>query len=231
MKTLVGVRPSGKLHLGHYFSVILPAIELKADVLVADYHSPEGDGDETAKELARFGCKVIRQKDIFNPELFFKLLALAPFGRLTRMTQFKDKKMTTAHLFTYPVLMAHDISGYDKVVVGDDQRQHLEFGRYLLQKAGIKPPTGDYRGGRIMSLTDPTKKMSKSEPEGCLFLGEDPTEKIMRAVTTPEGVVNLSEVSRRLVVSYDPNNNKESKQLLIKALMILHQDYYLEERR
>lgn len=219
-KKLCGIRPTGRLHLGHYFSVIKPALELGADVLVADYHAPKDEGDLMEAQLGLFGIKVIRQKDVFNPKLYFGLLNLAKIGELERMTQYKSAKIKTAHLLTYPVLMAHDVIGYGEVIVGDDQRQHLEYAKVLLKRGNaLYIPKGVYIGGRIMSLTDPTKKMSKSEPSGCIFLDEDPTEKIMRAVTTAEGVKNLKEMSLKLGVKYDESKNEESKRLLIKEII------------
>lgn len=98
-------------------------------------------------------------------------------------------------LFDYPVLMAADILLYDAkfVPVGDDQLQHLELARMIARKFNSKfgntflePKPLLTEIPRLMSLDDPTKKMSKSRPEGCLFLDDEPEtirKKIMRAVT------------------------------------------------
>jgi tryptophanyl-tRNA synthetase len=129
------------------------------------------------------------------------------------MTQFKDKstskldnsllspgvfhELDTSYvgLFTYPTLMAADILLYDAkfVPVGDDQLQHLELTRTLARKFNnrfgkifIEPQPLMTPASRLMSLNDPKKKMSKSIPEGCLFMDDEPTtiqKKIMRAVT------------------------------------------------
>jgi len=129
-------------------------------------------------------------------------------GELSRMTQFKDisskiaakSDAKDAHIglgiFTYPVLMACDILLYDAdiVPVGEDQKQHVELARDLVvrfnHKYGevLKMPYPEVRkvGARIMSLSDPTKKMSKSDPKGDIFLKDDLTvvrKKIMSAVT------------------------------------------------
>lgn len=219
MKTLVGIRPTGKLHLGHYFSVIKPALEEQADVLIAQYHAPGQNYDQLVEDLDRYGVKPSKIKvQSLDPEKYFRLLELASFGELSRMTQFKDKKQANAHLFIYPVLMAHDVIGYDKVIVGDDQKQHLEFARRLLKKAGLKYPEGDYRGGRVMSLTDPTKKMSKSDPKGCLFLDDDFDKKLQKAVTTPEGIKNLKYIASQFGVKWDNKNNQDSKTRLARVL-------------
>lgn len=124
-------------------------------------------------------------------------------GELNRMTQFKDKsskmneKKIGLGLFTYPVLMAGDIILYDakKVPVGEDQKQHVELARdiairfnhrYKKEIFVIPEPVIPTTGARIMSLSDPTKKMSKSDPKGDIFLKDDPKvarKKIMSAVT------------------------------------------------
>lgn len=127
----------------------------------------------------------------------------AYMGELNRMTQFKDKsskmneKKIGLGLFTYPVLMAADILLYDakKVPVGDDQKQHVELARDLAIRFNhrygkdifiVPEPVVAKSGARIMSLSDPTKKMSKSDPKGDIFLKDDlktARKKIMSAVT------------------------------------------------
>jgi tryptophanyl-tRNA synthetase len=216
MKTLVGVRPTGKLHLGHYFSVIKPALEENADVLVARYHAPFGDWVQMSDNLFSFGLKP-KIQDV-NDELYFKLLELASFGELNRMTQFKDKGKINVHLFVYPILMTCDLIGYDKVIVGDDQRQHLEFAKRLLKKIDLPCPEPDFRGGRIMSLIDPSKKMSKSEPNGCLFLDDNFELKLKKAVTTKEGIKNLTYIAKQFNVKWDPKDNLHSKIVLADAI-------------
>ena len=123
-------------------------------------------------------------------------------GELSRMTQFKDKssKMKESAiglgLFAYPVLMASDIILYDAniVPVGEDQVQHVELTRDLVNRFNnrygevLTLPKYEMRkvGARIMSLSDPTKKMSKSDPKGDIFLKDDLNvirKKIMSAVT------------------------------------------------
>ena len=123
-------------------------------------------------------------------------------GELSRMTQFKDKssKMKESAiglgLFAYPVLMACDIVLYDAniVPVGEDQVQHVELTRDLVNRFNnrygevLTLPKYEMRkvGARIMSLSDPTKKMSKSDPKGDIFLKDDLSiirKKIMSAVT------------------------------------------------
>ena len=113
------------------------------------------------------------------------------------MTQFKDKGGEEANvgLFTYPVLMAADILLYNAstVPVGEDQLQHLELARALARKFNnrfsaifVEPKSLQTQIPRLMSLDDPSKKMSKSRPAGCLFIDDEPAvieEKIKRAVT------------------------------------------------
>ena len=118
------------------------------------------------------------------------------------MTQFKDKSQregaerATVGLFTYPVLQAADILIYQAsgVPVGEDQRQHLELTRDLAQRFNatygptlvVPEPLIVKDTAKILDLADPTAKMSKSSPAGCVFLLDDPQvtrKKIMSAVT------------------------------------------------
>ena len=143
-------------------------------------------------------------------------------GELSRMTQFKDKsaKMKESAiglgLFAYPVLMACDIVLYDATIVpvGEDQVQHVELTRDLVNRFNnrygdiLTMPKAELRkvGKRIMSLSDPTVKMSKSDPKGDIFLKDEPAvirKKIMSAVTD-----SGSEVK------YDPENKPGISNLL-----------------
>lgn len=137
-----------------------------------------------------------------HSELAWILNTITPMGELFRMTQFKDKSAVTSDklsvnvgLFDYPVLMAADILLYDVSVVpvGDDQDQHLELARTLARKFNtrftktfVEPKALHTNVPRLMSLDDPTKKMSKSRPVGCLFMDDPPEEiraKLARATT------------------------------------------------
>ncbi|MED3623115.1 tryptophan--tRNA ligase [Neobacillus thermocopriae] len=136
-------------------------------------------------------------------------------GELERMTQFKDKsagkEAVSASLLTYPPLMAADILLYnaDLVPVGEDQKQHLELTRDLAERFNKKYrdilTIPDVRipevGARIMSLQDPTKKMSKSDPNQKAFLSllDEPKQiekKIKSAVTDSEGIVKYDKVNK-----------------------------------
>lgn len=123
------------------------------------------------------------------------------FGELSRMTQFKDKSEKhkdniNAGLFTYPVLMAADILLYqpDYVPVGEDQKQHVEICRDIAQRFNgiygdvfkIPEPLIAKQGARIYGLSTPGDKMSKSVPEGCVFIMDEPdviARKFKRAIT------------------------------------------------
>lgn len=137
------------------------------------------------------------------------------FGELSRMTQFKDKSARYAEninagLFDYPVLMAADILLYqtNQVPVGEDQKQHLELSRDIAKRFNalygdiftIPEPFIPKSGARVMSLLDPTKKMSKSDDNrnNVITLLEDPksvVKKLKRAVTDSD---------ESPVVRYDP---------------------------
>ena len=136
-----------------------------------------------------------------HSQLGWVLNCYTMFGELSRMTQFKDKSARNADninagLFTYPVLMAADILLYqpDFVPVGEDQKQHVEICRDIAGRFNgiygdvLKAPQPYIAkvGARIMSLSTPNSKMSKSQPEGCVFLMEKPEDiarKFKRAVT------------------------------------------------
>jgi tryptophanyl-tRNA synthetase len=139
-----------------------------------------------------------------HTELAWILTCLARMGELGRMTQFKDKtrggeaESIGVGLYVYPVLMAADVLAYraDRVPVGDDQRQHLELMRDLAIRFNhrfgetfpVPEPIIGTQGARIMSLDDPTEKMSKSSgrPASAIGMLDDlgsVRKKIARAVT------------------------------------------------
>ena len=150
-----------------------------------------------------------------HAELGWILNCYTMFGELSRMTQFKDKSAKNADninggLFTYPALMAADILLYqaDFVPVGEDQKQHCELTRDVAIRFNnlygetfkVPEPYIPKVGARIMGLSNPTSKMSKSDPQGCVFLMDKPEElqrKFKRAVTD-------SDTER--CVRYDPVN-------------------------
>jgi tryptophanyl-tRNA synthetase len=132
-------------------------------------------------------------------------------GELSRMTQFKEKSLALNEsaiglgLFSYPVLMASDILLYNAEIipVGEDQIQHIELARDLVKRFNnrygniLKLPKAEVSklGSRIMSLTDPTKKMSKSDPKGNIDLNENLTsvrKKIMSAVTDSGSTIEFN---------------------------------------
>ena len=150
-----------------------------------------------------------------HAELGWVLNCYTMFGELSRMTQFKDKSSKHAEnvnggLFTYPTLMAADILLYqpDLVPVGHDQKQHCELTRDVAQRFNgvygdvfkVPEPYIPETGARIMSLNAPDSKMSKSMPEGCVFLMERPEDiqrKFKRAITDSD---------TENCVRYDPAN-------------------------
>ena len=136
-----------------------------------------------------------------HAELGWVLNCYTMFGELSRMTQFKDKSSKhkdniNGGLFTYPSLMAADILLYqpDYIPVGEDQKQHCELTRDVAIRFNhiygdvfkVPEPYIPKAGARIMGLTTPESKMSKSIPEGCVFLMEKPEDiqrKFKRAIT------------------------------------------------
>jgi tryptophanyl-tRNA synthetase (EC 6.1.1.2) len=152
-----------------------------------------------------------------HSELAWILSCFGYYGELQRMIQFKEKakqqrQNVSVGLFTYPILMAADILLYnaDYVPVGEDQKQHLELTRDLAirfnNKFGdvfvVPKPWSEQleftkrtEGVKIYSLTDPTKKMSKSitDPKGTILLTDDPelaAKKILSATTDALGQIN-----------------------------------------
>ena len=158
-----------------------------------------------------------------HAQLAWVLNCYTMFGELSRMTQFKDKSAKNADninagLFTYPSLMAADILLYQThlVPVGEDQKQHVELTRDIAHRFNtiygdvftMPEPFIPKLGARIMSLTTPENKMSKSDkdPGGCIYLLDKP-EDILRAF---KRAVTDSDT----VVRYDPENKKGVSNLM-----------------
>ena len=148
-----------------------------------------------------------------HSQLAWVLNCYTQFGEASRMTQFKDKSARHADnvnvgLFTYPILMAADILLYnaDMVPVGDDQKQHLELARNVAERFNgiygnvfrVPEPYIGKKGAKILSLQEPEKKMSKSDPNVKSFISlTDPNDviakKIKSAVTDSEARVYASD--------------------------------------
>ena len=170
------------------------------------------------EQLAQYiACGLDPEKNIMfiqshvpqHAELAWVLGCYTQFGELSRMTQFKQKSQQhadniTAGLFTYPVLMAADILLYqaDLVPVGEDQKQHVELCRDIATRFNfsfsdtftLPEPFIPKLGARIMSLGNPENKMSKSDPDGCVYLMDKPEDimrKFKRAVTDCETAVRF----------------------------------------
>ena len=228
---LCGFRPTGRLHLGHYFSVIKPG-QAGCTVLVANYHAPEETNlEKSVNSLRQYGVQnIVIQKEMFDAELYFRLLPLAKMGDLGRMTQYKSAREEdrTGQLLTYPVLMAHDVAGYTEVIVGLDQEQHLQYARKLLNKYNsvygteYPIPIANIVVGRVKDLREPTKKMSKSSPLGCLFLDDTPDEirsKLRKATADQDGLNNLKFLYGEFVREIPPDSNQKLKEVLAEAII------------
>ncbi len=149
-----------------------------------------------------------------HSQLAWVLNCYTMFGELSRMTQFKDKSAKNADninagLFTYPVLMAADILIYqaDMVPVGEDQRQHVEICRDIANRFNgiygdvfkVPEPYIAKVGARIKGLSAPEAKMSKSQPDGCVFLLEKPEDiqrKFKKAVTDSDASVRFDPAAK-----------------------------------
>ena len=178
MRILSGIQPSGVLHIGNYFGMMQPAIELQKQgetfYFIADYHALTSLRDPKAlRENSRLvaldflACgldpdkaALFRQSDVpQTTELAWILSTVAPMGLLERAHSYKDKLArglpATVGLFGYPVLMAADILIYDSdaVPVGKDQKQHIEITRDLALK--INEAYGSEPDRPIFKLPEP----------------------------------------------------------------------------
>ena len=241
-----GIQPTGNIHIGNYLGAIKQWVASQEEYdnifCIVDLHAITVQQDPQAlkaktRELAGllFAAGIDPAQSVLfvqshisaHAELAWILNCLTPMGWMQRMTQFKEKaekqkEQVSVGLFTYPALMAADIVLYDTdlVPVGEDQKQHLEYTRDLVQRINnlygsdtLKMPTPSIPaiGARVMGLDDPTKKMSKSEnkPNHAINLLDPPKvilKKIKRATTDslrdirfdPErpGVYNLLNIYR-----------------------------------
>jgi tryptophanyl-tRNA synthetase len=194
---------------------------------IADYHAltQKYAPEEKRKEVFDMAvdllsCGINPKKSVFflqsyipaHSNLMWILNTITSMGELGRMIEYKEKlnegQIPNAGLFTYPVLMAADILIYDAdfVPIGEDQKQHLELARTIARTFNnrfgetFKEPQGLFtKTPRVMSLNDPTKKMSKSIPSGCLFISDSPnkiSEKIMHAQTDSHKTIDYSSEKR-----------------------------------
>jgi tryptophanyl-tRNA synthetase len=193
MRIFSGIQPTGEKHLGNYIGAISRWVatqeENESFICIVDLHSitvayePEELRESTLTLAALLIASGIDPERVTlfvqshnpdHPDATWLLSAVASFGELRRMTQFKEKseqqEFVSVGLFTYPVLQAADILLYDTdaVPVGEDQRQHVEltrdvaerfnsrYGETLVVPKVITPEVG----AKIMDLQEPTKKMS-----------------------------------------------------------------------
>lgn len=180
-------------------------------------------------------CAIFVQSQIKeHAELTWFLNTITPVGELMRMTQFKEKSKQFKEninigLLDYPVLQAADILLYqtDAVPVGKDQAQHLELTKTIAGKFNkkfgetlkIPKPLILEIGAKIMALDSPLKKMSKSQPETCLFLADEEDkikDKIMKAVTDTGKQIKYSPIQKpgisNLLAIYSLLSGKEIKE-------------------
>jgi tryptophanyl-tRNA synthetase len=175
-----------------FFAVDQHAITVRQDAVTLREHTYRLVATFIAGGLSPEECTLFAQSHVpEHTELAWILTCNAYMGELSRMTQFKDKaakqgENIPAGLFVYPVLMAADILLYqpDIVPVGDDQKQHVELTRDIAERMNraydtelfkIPTPWNPKYGSRVMSLQEPTKKMSKSDtdPKATIFLTDD----------------------------------------------------------
>jgi tryptophanyl-tRNA synthetase len=218
MRIFSGIQPTGAKHFGNYSGGFrqYASTQEQGDAFfcIVDLHSvtvPYDPDDLRARTLDLAALMFATGLDPERSTVFVQshvtahaeaawlLAAVASYGQLGRMTQFKDKsaqhEFISAGLFTYPVLMAGDILLYqtDIVPIGDDQRQHLELSRDIAERFNSRfgetftVPRGVYpeAGARIMDLQQPENKMSTTggNPQGTIYL-LDPPEVVRKKVKT-----------------------------------------------
>lgn len=241
-RILTGIKPTGNLHLGNYIGVLRRLKDLQnrgeCFIFIADLHALTLPIDpevlrQNSIDIASFylaagldpekATMFLQSSVSAHGEINTVFQNYLYMGELSRMTQFKDisSKMKDSSIglgiFAYPVLMAGDIVLYDAdiVPVGEDQTQHVEIARDLVNRFNnrygkvLKMPKAEVSkvGKRIMSLSDPSVKMSKSNPKGDIFLKDDINvirKKIMSAVT-----------DLGCEVKYDPENKPGISNLLV----------------
>jgi len=213
IKNFVNLQNSGKYNC-FFFIADLHSLSENFNPQEKNHQIKEMLADYLALGLDFKKSVIFQQSEILeHSELAILLNNITPLGDLQRMTQFKDKVLKqkeniNAGLLYYPVLMAADIILYDAafVPIGDDQLQHLELTRTIVRKFNtrfgktfIEPKPILTKSSRLMSLNHPQKKMSKSEPLGCLFLDDEPEviqEKIKHAVTDSESEIKYDKVNK-----------------------------------
>ncbi|HLY94872.1 MAG TPA: tryptophan--tRNA ligase [Gaiellaceae bacterium] len=204
-----GIQPTGRKTLGNYSGGFRQYAQTQethdAFFCIVDLHSITVEYDPaelrtTTLDLAAmlFATGLDADRSVVfcqshvaaHSEAAWLLSAVASYGQLGRMTQFKEKadrhEFVSAGLFTYPVLMAGDILLYqtDLVPIGDDQRQHLELARDIAERFNFRYgdtfriPDGQFPeiGGRIMDLQEPANKMSTtlSSEQGAVYIDDEP---------------------------------------------------------
>lgn len=198
---LFGIRPTNQLQLGNFLLIkqFLHLQEKKCveiRIMIADLHYVESQEKviNLTKMLAACGLKITQVKFFvqsmlpYHTQLAFLLLNFVTIGELERMIQFKQKKQTklkdenNTFLLFYPVLMAADIiiQRANYVLIGEDQKQHFELTKKIIKRINYHlsqkisfPKIFFVKHPKIKDLKNPEKKMSKSSPEGAIFLNED----------------------------------------------------------
>lgn len=225
MRIFSAIRPTGEIHIGNYLGSIKEWLFLQDKnecyFCIADLHAITTPyNPKTLRKnilslastyLALGIDSLFIQSEVKeHTELAWLINTIVPVSLLQRMTQFKDKskehkEYINAGLLNYPVLMAADILLYksEKVPVGQDQKQHIEFTRDIALKFNkqfgetfvLPEILVSKNQAKIMSLKDPTKKMSKTgDPKACIFLKDKEEEiikKIMGAKTDTEKIIKF----------------------------------------
>lgn len=239
-------QPTSVPHIGNLFSGVIEPYFLNLGMFaIADLHALTTCLDqESVFKTTKFlmALKIHKNTILFrqsavpqHTKLMWILSCLCSTQRLDRMTQWKSKKQKNSGLYTYPILQAADVLLYrpSLVPVGEDQLQHLELARVLARKFNshyktdfLIEPQYQKCSNRIMSLTDPKQKMSKSDsnPKSRIQINDENdviAMKIKQAVTDENGVQNLIQIYKlaKGKEELDPTKNEKLKQTLTDALI------------
>lgn len=210
--------PTEKLNIGHWFSVIKPA-RSGVTILIADYHAPQFSIEKILTlrdEILRHApeANVIIQSDIFNSEFYFQLASVVPASEINSQT-------------LEAILWAHDIAGYKEVRIDASQESAALQALKILSQFNeafddeLTVPTLIINDP-IFGLDDPSLNMADVNTEGSLFLSDSEEEianKIRKASTSPEGLMNLAFLYKEFSEGTMPEGDDEMKVMLTAGIL------------
>ena len=231
MKILLWIQPTGRIHIGNYFGAIKKGLELQdswnnVTFLIANYHanSTIEESVRMIRALGKLWAIDLQYQDERTLELFYRIAHSTSVSELARLPQYQTKEQTL-HMLSYPLLMACDIiySDCDAVIVWDDQEPHMHFYREIARRNNYKVATTIKSDTpRIMSVKDPSIKMSKSLWDNhCIYIDdtlEEIQRKIKAAPTNEIGLQALNDIAQLFSATFDPSKCWASKATLSESI-------------